>query len=93
MDALCKWLSDNPIQEESDIDFITRAAEHHCHVCIAAQSSNVTEQDGLASNWTGNVPFLRLIHCVVDDSVSKRSLKLGHVSTSTRPSATALPGS
>jgi hypothetical protein len=68
-DALRKWLSDNPIQEEPDIDFLTRALEHHRHVCIAVQSSNVTEQEGLALNWSGNVPFLRLIHCVVDDSI------------------------
>jgi hypothetical protein len=55
--ALRKWLSDNPIPEEQDIDSLSRAGERHRHVCIAAQSSNVTEQEGLALNWTGNVPF------------------------------------
>jgi hypothetical protein len=69
MDALRKWLSDNPILEDPDIDFLTRAVEHHRQVCTAAQSSNVTEQEGLSFNWTGNVPFLRLIHCVGDDSI------------------------
>jgi hypothetical protein len=29
MEALRKWLSDNPILQEPDIDFLTRAVEHH----------------------------------------------------------------
>jgi hypothetical protein len=75
MGALRKWLSDIPIQEEPDIDFLTRVVEHHCHVCIAAQ--------GLALNWNGNVPFLRLIHCVVDDSIIRRVPTLGYGPTRT----------
>jgi hypothetical protein len=67
-DQVLKWLHDNPIDGEADVLFLQREVEQHRQATASARSTAATENISL-SNWTGNVPHLRLIHCVVDDSI------------------------
>lgn len=50
--------------------FLKGAVEHHRQAIRCARSTVIAEQASL-SNWAGNPPYLRLIHCVVDDSVKE----------------------
>jgi hypothetical protein len=71
IDAVRSWLLENPIQGEADLQFLKLTVKHHIENCIAARSTAATEQESLGTNWTGNAPHLRLIHCVVDDSIKE----------------------
>jgi hypothetical protein len=71
MDQLQTWLVDNPIQLEADVDFSRRTVEHHRQACQAAQFSTRAMEESLGQNWTGKNPCMRLIHCVVDDSIKQ----------------------
>jgi hypothetical protein len=72
MEALRKWLEENPIEGESDVEFLKSDVEHHRQASEAARSTISTERETL--NWTGQVPYLRLTHCVVDDSIKEAYL-------------------
>jgi hypothetical protein len=67
-DQVLKWLHDNPIDGEADVLFLQREVEKHHQASRSARSTAAAEHISL-SNWTGNVPHLRLIHCVVDDTI------------------------
>jgi hypothetical protein len=71
MEKLQTWLLDNPIQLEADVDFLRRTVEHHRQACQAAQLSTRAMEESLGMNWTGKIPYLRLIHCVVDDFIKQ----------------------
>jgi hypothetical protein len=67
MDALQKWLEENPIKEADDVAFLKRTVSKHRQALLSAQSA--TEQESQGLNRTGSLPYLRLIHCIVDDSI------------------------
>jgi hypothetical protein len=46
--------------------------EQHRLACAAAQADSLAseiDREPVGLNWTGKIPYLRLIHCVVDESI------------------------
>jgi hypothetical protein len=75
-----EWLKENPITSEDDIAFLkTKAKEVREVVANATQrmaSSTTTEStDGdreTGNKWVGHLPYLRLIHCLLEDDVKEK---------------------
>jgi hypothetical protein len=82
-----KWLHDT----EADVLFLQPEVEQHRQATASARSTAATENISL-SNWTGNVPHLRLIHCVVDDRIKdlyrrRDNLQPGRMTVNSRNSS------
>jgi hypothetical protein len=70
----CEWLLDNPISGEADISFIRCTLK--TFAAVAEQAAMEAEQlqvnvslptAAAGASWRGNVPYIRLILCLVQD--------------------------
>jgi hypothetical protein len=66
-DTLIQWLLEWPIVDPDCIDFLTTEANRVQHILQAAidesRETAVAIQHGA---WSGSIPYLRLIHCILD---------------------------
>jgi hypothetical protein len=71
-----KWLSDNPITNMEEIEFLKDKIQQHT---VAQDEANAAKQLEMAAtetserSWVGRYPYLRLIHCIIDDDAIKRA--------------------
>ncbi|KAG7365348.1 hypothetical protein IV203_038551 [Nitzschia inconspicua] len=67
------WLKANPITEEADVAFLVKRAKENKQVVANPtqknSSSDVTEQ---GNKWFGPLPYLRLIHCLLEDDIKEK---------------------
>lgn len=68
-----KWLEDHPVTEEVDVSFIK--AETKRFVDLMASMAEEEEEMVGGKAWRGNVPYLRLIHCVIEDDIKVKFLR------------------
>ena len=72
------WLLNYPLMVAEDVLFIKGQMSDIIHIVKCAKKEK--EEMKRHSNWTGTIPHLRLIHCIVDDDNIKaaylRSLKV-----------------
>jgi hypothetical protein len=75
LSKLIEWLDVNPILAEEDVAFL--------HAAVASERKKLTEAVQAASaeaqllggtfSWSGKTPYLRLIHCLVDNDNIKQA--------------------
>ena len=70
-DRLLKWLMDNPITREDDVDFLRKKVEDRKRVAINAAAQKEKTDEYLAGAWIGQEPLLRLIHALVEKDETK----------------------
>ena len=79
-----QFLDDNPITNADEFSFLKRKIEEHKVIQEAAKAARSMEVDASGKNWVGKVPYLRLIHCLVDDDAIKMAYLRRHDIDSTR---------
>ena len=65
LDTALNWLNQNPITDEQDKDYVLTQMKTFMNA-----SSNLAGTDDSSpksKHWKGSLPFLRLIHCLVDN--------------------------
>lgn len=71
---ILKWLDDHPIVGDEDVAFITATFDSVKKDAIESVAAMATETELLGEKaWTGQVPYLRLIHCLIDNDDIKRA--------------------
>ena len=65
---ITEWFQKNPITGADNISFLTSEVAKEKTLALASIQRGLSEnQSLLGRNWTGEVPYLRLIHALVDD--------------------------
>ena len=75
LDKLNSWLHKHPIEKTEDIDFLKKVIEMHRVSAHEAHAAAQIERASLATNWSGKYPYLRLIHCVIDDTIKEAYIR------------------
>jgi len=68
-----KWLEKYPIAEEADVTFIRTETKRFVDLTVAQANEEEEIQEGRA--WRGNIPHLRLIHCLIQDDIKRKYLR------------------
>ena len=71
LDKLEKWLEENPIRNQHDIAFLTKTALAVKQQAVATLTAKEAEKRLLDKSWVGKLPWMRLIHSLVDDDEIK----------------------
>jgi hypothetical protein len=79
-----QFLDDNPITNADEISFLKSKIEEHKVIQEAAKAARSMEVDASEKNWVGKVPYLRLIHCLVDHDDIKMAYLRRHDIDNTR---------
>lgn len=61
-----EWLEKNPINSTNDILFLTSTIAKEKQLAFEALEKEASENDLLSRSWTGELPYLRLIHALID---------------------------
>lgn len=69
-----EWLTKNPIQEYIDCKFLQDTVSMKSSLFTQALQDQAKESNSLAKSWVGVTPYLRLIHCIIDDSIKSKFL-------------------
>lgn len=70
--TLMKWLLENPVEDDSDVTFISqKVAEFEKTLRSVRAVEDMSLAKGVQSQWKGNEPYLRLIHCILDTSETR----------------------
>ena len=64
---LVDWLVKNPVSCKTDIEFITDEVNTFLLTLENVNAEKTTDQAAVGGNWRGDVPYLRLIHSVLED--------------------------
>jgi hypothetical protein len=67
LDQIFKWLDENPIKSPADMVFLTNTVNTKKLQSTEAFDASKAEKELLERSWTGKKPYLRLIHCLVED--------------------------
>ena len=68
------WLTNNPISTPADVRFLLEEVERVKDMIVAAQQEHQSEEVAL-QDWRGNIPYLRLIHCLAEDNIKPAYLR------------------
>jgi hypothetical protein len=81
---LLNWLIENPITATVDCDFLTQTVkkkETLINNAIAESITDETNGEATKRGWSGEIPYLRLIHCIIDDTIKAKFLRRNHAKT------------
>ena len=75
-----EWLQANPITNTDDVSFLIRRAQAVKQVVANATQKTVSTSSNQASGpggeqgnkWTGSLPYLHLIHCLMEDDIKHK---------------------
>lgn len=73
-----EWLKDNPIKTKDDVAFLYRKAKEMKEIAAnatqkaPAASANQSLDGEPRNKWFGPLPYLRLIHCLLEDDIKER---------------------
>ncbi len=73
MNRTLKYLDDNPIPAQDDVAFLKETVLLRRLQAYKTFDYQRAEKEKLEKGWTGKYPFLRLIHCIIDDDEIKRA--------------------
>ena len=68
-----QWLDENPITNHDEIEYLQEKIKEHKEIQEEANKARLSEIEALEKNWVGKFPYLRLIHCLVDDDTIKHA--------------------
>ncbi len=66
-----QWLNENPITAPHEIQYLQSKIQEQFLAQQQANAAKKLEMEALDKNWVGKYPYLRLIHCIVDDESIK----------------------
>ena len=61
-----QWLDEHPISAADDVAFLKRKVEEQKQQSKEAADAKKMEKESLEKSWTGSLPYLRLIHCLIE---------------------------
>jgi hypothetical protein len=79
MNKCTEWLLTNPVTEEQDISFLKKEVQKLHNIAASALSELDEAKFSAGSPWHGNLPFLRLILCIVQDDIKDKYCRHGAV--------------
>jgi hypothetical protein len=84
MEDLFEWLDKHPISGEHEVLYLKDAVANHEKVANDSIEAAKAEAEMLETKrWQGEVPYLRLIHCIIDnDNIKLAFLKRHDISSS-----------
>lgn len=62
-----QWLMEHPITSDEDVAFLEKKAKEVIRIATAAADCQDDVDSG--KNWVGHLPYLRLIHCLLEDDI------------------------
>jgi hypothetical protein len=65
-----QFLMEHPITGDNEISFLTKKAKEV--IQLLQEASTPEEDDNSLKKWVGQLPYLRLIHCLLDDDVKDK---------------------
>ena len=84
MDELLDWLDKHPISSEEEVSFLKTEVANKEKVAKESMEAAKAEAEMLETKrWQGEAPYLRLIHCIVDnDNIKLAFLKRHDIASS-----------
>ena len=79
MNKSTEWLVANPVTGEHDIAFLKTEVQKLRNIATSALSELDEAKFSAGSPWRGNLPFLRLILCIVQDDIKDKFCHHGAV--------------
>lgn len=82
-----EWLNANPITTEEDVAFLSQRAKAVKQVVanatqkVISSSSNPSVEVEQGNRWFGPLPYLRLIHCLLEDDIKAKWIHRGRAKT------------
>jgi hypothetical protein len=71
-----EWLTSNPVVDLDCKEFLEKEAERVTKFLNDALKEEDMEASAIClSAWAGPKPYLRLVHCIIDDSVKSHYLQ------------------
>lgn len=68
-----QWLDEHPISAADDVAFLKKKVEEQKQQSKEAADAKKMEKESLEKSWTGSLPYLRLIHCLIEHYFPIRS--------------------
>ena len=68
---MIQWLEENPITEVSDVEYLRKLVLAKKNDCVQELDQERLDNAKLEKSWTGAIPFMRLIHCFIDNDAIK----------------------
>jgi hypothetical protein len=66
-----QWLMQNPITNHDDVAFLEKKVQEVIQIAAAA-APDCQGDDDSGKNWVGALPYLRLIHCLLEDDIREK---------------------
>jgi hypothetical protein len=70
---MVQWLEDNPLTDVSDVEYLRKLVLEKKNNCVKELDQVQLDNVKLAKSWTGAAPFMRLIHCFIDNDAIKEA--------------------
>lgn len=85
-DRTVSWLKEHPLNNQCDVLFLEREVKRVYEIVMGAQKEAIEEEERLqqVSAWRDRVPYLRMIHCILEDDVKVAYLKRNDVPSRTQ---------
>jgi hypothetical protein len=84
-DKCTRWLQQHPITNETDILFLKKETERLRSILTLANEEQLDILNGVSQksggSWRGNLPYLRLIMCLVQDDIKNVFLRRADAQT------------
>jgi hypothetical protein len=68
---MIQWLDDNPITDIADVEFLRKIVATKVKDCLEELDQEKIDNAKMEKSWTGSAPFMRLIHCFIDNDEIK----------------------
>lgn len=83
-----EWLMTNPVSNEDDVAFLFKRAkavkqvvENATQKVVTQSTRNRPSEAEQGSKWVGPLPYLRLIHCLMEDDVKEKWIRRNNSKT------------
>ncbi len=81
MEKMTSWLLEQPICNPTCVEFLTTETARMTAIFEEALRVKKSEKTGRVGLWTRNEPWLRLLHCILDDDIRQGYLQRDKVAS------------
>lgn len=76
-EKMMNWLNKNPVTQSTDIEFLHAEVSRVREILVAANKEEEEEESKMQQmfSWRDKVPYLRMIHCILEDDIKVAYLK------------------
>ena len=75
------WLEEHPLQDPACIKFLQKEVDRVMKIIEEVMEVKKQEKQANGGSWFGNLPWLHLIHCIVDDNICPQYSKRDQVAS------------